>query len=123
LQFDMAGEPDRQRAVGEAVLGRGELAPDRVPPSPSSVSPALSSRLATATTSPRQPWGCSVGSQRNAPDNTDMPSSSPIKWQGLYIAACPSGAETSADDRPGRNRAGWPVEEIGAAEEHGVVAE
>jgi hypothetical protein len=30
LQFDMAGEPDRQRAVGEAVLGRGELAPDRV---------------------------------------------------------------------------------------------
>jgi hypothetical protein len=29
-QFDMAGEPDRQRAVGEAVLGRGELAPDRI---------------------------------------------------------------------------------------------
>jgi hypothetical protein len=34
----------------------------------------VSSRLATATTSPRQPWGCSVGSPRNAPDNTDMPS-------------------------------------------------
>jgi len=31
--------------------------------------------------------GLPVGSPRNAADSTDMPSSSPIKWKGLYIAA------------------------------------
>src|SRR5262249_5710306 len=48
------------------------------PPSPSSTSPFLSTRLAVAATSERKPVGAPVGSLRNATLATDTPSSSPI---------------------------------------------
>src|SRR6266478_2658873 len=71
--------------IGSAPSARlrsaGTSLPQTVyPPSPSSVSPACNARLATATTSPRQPLAWPVGSPRSAAASTEMPSSSPIKW-------------------------------------------
>src|SRR5205814_3300163 len=57
------------------------------PPSPSRTSPALRSRLALATASARKPVAQPVGSPRNPTEATEIPTSSPIRCQRLYMAA------------------------------------
>ena len=104
--------------MGEGVLGRGDLAPDRVAALAVERLAGAKVALGDGDDIATPALGCPVGSPRNAPDNTDMPSSSPIKWQSLFIAACPSGAETSADDRPARNRGQWP---LSTGREHDVI--
>ena len=54
---------------------------------PSSVSPALRSRFAVATTSARKPVALPVDSPRKPTDATEIPTSRPIRCQRLYRQA------------------------------------
>ena len=55
----------------------------------------FNARFAVATQSPRQPVAAPVGSRRSATLATLIPSSRPMRWLGLYIAAySPEGSVT-----------------------------
>jgi hypothetical protein len=85
---DAVGEADRQRAERDGARGRQALAPDG--PAALAVEHRRRGR-GRAWPPPRHRREASapgpVGSPRRAALRTEMPSSMPIRWKGLYMAA------------------------------------
>src|SRR4029078_5188502 len=83
---EWASPSGRQPSLSDTSAGT--CCPHSVnPPSPSSISPDLSDRLAVAATSELKQIDVPVGSLRSAAEATEIPSSSPIMCVGRYIVA------------------------------------